>query len=422
MKKIFILFALIIALFSFTVNAEGILDNGKNLYSDYVYMVNLETGKTVYEYEADTVTYPASLTKVMTCILAIENSESLEETVVIPSGIFDDIYADGGVHMSLKTGEEISVGDLIRATMIRSTCDSASALAWHVSGSVENFADLMNKKAKEIGCTSTHFVNAHGLHDDNHYTTARDMYLIANYALQNETFCDIINEHSCIIPPTNKSDMREFESTIEIEIPENENYYEYVTGVKSGFTNEAGRCLITKAEKDGESYLLITLGANRDKWYNSNMAFTDAVTLFEYCFAEYSIDTIVSKDVSLTSAEVAKGNKETVSLYSDKDITTLVALSDNSEINFDIPDKIKAPIKENEVVGTFTVKIAEEEFSGNLIAKENVERIDAKKGLSKLNGGNAIATVLDISALLIFIIAIILLVVFILKIRKNKIK
>lgn len=419
MKRIFILFVLIITLFCFTVNAEGILDDGKNIYSDHVYMVNLDTGKVVYEYEADAVTYPASLTKIMTCILAIENCESLDETVVIPSGIFDDIYADGGVHMSLKTGEEISVGDLIRATMIRSTCDSASALAWHVSGSVEGFADLMNEKARELGCTSTHFVNAHGLHSDNHYTTAKDMYLIANYALQNETFCDIINEHSCIIPPTNKSDRREFSSTIEIEIPENENYYEYVTGVKSGFTNEAGRCLITKATKDGESYLLITLGANRDKWYNSNMAFTDAVTLYEYCFAEYNIDTVISKETPLTNVEVTKGEKATVSLFSDKDITTLVALGDKAEIIFDVPDKIKAPIKENEIVGTFTVRVADEEFSGNLIAKENIDRTDSKKGLASLNEGNTVATILDISALLIFIIAAALLVVFILKVRKK---
>lgn len=422
MKRFFVLLYLIIALFCFTVNADTILDDGRNLYSDYVYMVNLETGKAVYEYEADTVTYPASLTKIMTCILAIENSESLDETVTIPSGLFDDIYADGGVHMSLKTGEEISVGDLIRATMIRSTCDSASALAYHVSGSVEAFSTLMNEKAKELGCTSTHFVNAHGLHNDNHYTTARDMYLIASYALQNESFCDIINEYSCTIPPTNKSDAREFKSTIEIEIPENENYYEYVTGVKSGFTNEAGRCLITKGAKDGESYLLVTLGANRDKWYNSNMAFTDAVTLFEYCFAEYSVNTVISKDVVLTTAQVTKGEKETVSLYSDKDITTLVALDDKAEITFDLPEKLKAPIKENEIVGTFTARVAGEEFSGNLIVKESIKKIDTKTGLANLNEGNTVATVLDASALIIFIIAVILLVVFILKIKKNKTK
>ncbi len=420
MKKTLLLFVLIITLFSFTVNAKGILENGNNIYSDYVYMVNLDTGKVVYEYEPNTVTYPASLTKIMTCILAIENIESLEDTVVIPSGIFNDIYAQGGVHMSLKAGEEISVGDLIRATMIRSTCDSASAIAWHVSGSIENFAQLMNEKAKEIGCTSTHFVNAHGLHDENHYTTAKDMYLIANYALQNKTFCDIINEYSCSIASTNKSDAREFLSTIEIEIPENENYCEYITGVKSGFTDEAGRCLITKGSKDGENYLLVTLGANRDKWYNSNMAFTDAVTLFEYCFAEYGINTVISSVNPLTEIEVIKGEKERISLFPEKDITALTALNDKAKITFNLPEKVSAPIKENEVLGTFTVSILDEEYTGNLISKESVARSDAKKGLSKLNNGSTVATMLDISALIIFIISTAILIIFVLKIKKHK--
>lgn len=419
MKKLFLLL-IIITLFSFCVNGEGLLDNGNNIYSDYVYMVNLDTGKVVYEYDADTITYPASLTKIMTCILAIENCESLDETVVIPSGIFGDVYSQGGAHISLKTGEEISLGDLIKATMIRSSCDTASAIAYHISGSVEAFAKLMTEKAKEIGCTSTNFVNAHGLHDDNHYTTAKDMYLIADYALKNKAFCDIISEYSCTIPPTNKSEKRELFTTIEIENPNNDNYYEYVTGVKSGFTDEAGRCLITKATKDNESYLLVTLGANRDKWYNSNMAFTDAVTLFEYSFAEYDIKKVITTDTPLTTAEISKGEKESITLYAKDEITTLAAIGDEAIITFDLPEKIKAPIKVGEVVGSFNLKLGDDEFSGELIAKEDIKKIEAKKGLAKLNNGNTFATILDSTSLLVFIITLVIIAFFVIKIKKNK--
>ncbi len=417
MKKAFILL-IIITLFSLCVNADGILDDGKNIYSDYVYMVNLNTGKVVYEYEADAVTFPASLTKIMTSILAIEKV-SLDETVTIPSGIFDDVYKTGGAHISLKAGEKISVGDLVRATMIRSSCDTATALAWYISGSVEDFAILMNQKAKEIGCTSTNFTNAHGLHDDGHYTTAKDMFLIANYALQNELFCDIINEYSCTIPATNMSDERVLMSTIEIEIPENEAYYEHVTGIKSGFTDEAGRCLITKATKDGETYLLVTLGANRDKWYNSNMAFTDAVTLFEYCFAEYDIKTVVSSNTPLTEIEVSKGAIEKVSLYVDSDVVSLVALDDAPNLTFDLPKKAKAPLLPGDVVGKVTIDVGGETFTRSLIVKEEIEKTETLKGLKKFNDGNAVATFLDTVSIILFLIGAAIITVFVLKIQKE---
>lgn len=420
MKKSIIILTLIISLFFITVNAEGILDNGKNLYSDYVYMVNLDTGKTVYEYEADTVTYPASLTKIMTCIIAIEKCDSLDEIVTIPSGIFDDIYAVGGANINLRSGEEISLGDLIRATMIRSSCDTASAIAYHISGSIDAFARLMNEKAKEIGCTSTNFVNAHGLHDNRHVTTAKDMFLIASYALQNEIFCDIINEYSCTIPATNKSEERTLLSTIDLEIPEKEVYCEYITGVKSGFTDEAGRCLITKAEKGKESYLLVTLGANRDKWYNANMAFTDALTLFEYCFAEYDIKTVVSKGAPLIEVPVSKGVKDNVSLYIEHDVVTLTALNDTPIMTYDIPDKIMAPLSAGDVIGQVSISVGGETFTEKLVVKEDVERKDKKTGFQKFNDGNTVATVLDTVSLIIFLSAIIIIAVFVSKIRKNK--
>lgn len=421
MKKFsFLILILIITLLSCTVNAEEFFADGKNIYSDNVYMVNADTGKVVYELNSTELVYPASLTKIMTCILAIENCESLDEIVTIPSGIFGDIYADGGVNMNLKAGEEISVGDLIRATMIRSACDSASALAWHVSGSITDFAKLMNAKALEIGASNTHFVNAHGLHNTNHYTTAKDMYLIAEYALKNPTFCEIIDEYSCTIPETNKSDEREFTTTMDIENPDNASYYPYVTGVKSGFTDEAGRCLITKATKDGENYILVTLGANRDRYYESNMAFTDAVTLFEYYFAEYSIKTVIDDETAIGSAMIENGESESVGVKADKAIEALVALDEKPEITLSMKDSIEAPIKAGDILGTASIKVGDEVYQRNLLAINDVAKKSRTTVFTYFNGGNTVATCMDIVSIVLIIASVVILSSFLSKALKKK--
>lgn len=420
MKKIYSLFlVLIIALLSFTVNADDFFADGKNIYSDYLYMVNTDTGKVVYELDSETVTYPASLTKIMTCIIAIENC-SLDEIVTVPSGIFDDIYAQGGANMNLKHGEEISVADLLRATMIRSACDSASALAYHVSGSIEQFAKLMNAKAIEIGATSTHFVNAHGLHDENHYTTAKDMYLIAEYALKNQTFCDIISEYSCKISATNKSEERVLYTTIDIENPENDSYYPYVTGIKSGYTSEAGRCLITKATKNGMNYMLVTLGANRDRYYESNMAFTDAVTLFEYCFAQYSITTVLDDQTVLGSVSVENGVTDAVEVASSGTVEALTAIDEKPIISLNYSGEVKAPVRVGEVLGTVTVEIGDDKYTEELIAINGVEAISNRKTIESFNGGNKTATYMDIASISLIALSLIILAVFLVKVLKKR--
>jgi len=405
------------------LTAGAFHEHAVNTFARFVhenYILKAAVCKVVYELDSEVLTYPASLTKVMTCILAIEHCESLDEIVTMPSGIFDDVYAGGGVNMKLKTGEEVTVGDLIRATMIRSTCDTANALAWYVSGSIEAFAEKMNAKAIEIGATNTHFVNAHGLHNDNHYSTAKDMYLIAEYALKNQTFCDIIKEYSCTIPATNKSEERVLNTTIEIEDPENPLYYPYVTGVKSGFTDEAGRCLITKATKNGETYLLVTLGANRDRYYEGNMAFTDAITLFEYHFAQYSIKTVLNNTDVLGMAKVSEGKTEEIGVKAKNSIDTLIALDDSPVVTLNIDEKLTAPIAVGEKVGTVTVQVGDDVFTETLIAVEAVEKKSKTKTFTELNDGNTAATVMDILSITLTATAVIILVIFLIRVSKRK--
>ncbi len=408
MKKtgLVILFLIISVLLSTSVSA--LYEDGEGLYSDNVYMENLDTGKVVLDIGSDEKIYPASLTKVLTCIIALEHAESLDETVEIPGGLFDDIYAQGGANIALKKGEIMTVSDLIHATLIRSACDSATALAYYVSGSVENFAKVMNSKAHEIGAKSTHFVNAHGLHDDNHYTTAHDLALIAKYALQNKDFCDIISKYSYTIPETNMSEERYFESTMELEIPTSAHYYPHVTGIKSGFTDEAGRCLITKAEKNGESYLLVTLGANRDRYYNSNMAYTDAANLYEYMFAQYSIETILTSGSILKSIPVEGGVLESVGLVSLESVERLCAINEVKTVEFNLPEKITAPVTKGTEIGSVTVTIGDESFTKPLFAVQEVAK--AKK--SVFSSGNAFLNIINFLTVIIYVAAAAILILF----------
>ncbi len=408
MKKCGLIIFTLALLFLLSIGTVALYEDGEGLYSDTVYMENLDTGRVVLSVGADEKVFPASLTKVLTCIVALEHADSLEDTFEIPSGIFDDIYAAGGAHISLRYGEVVTVSDLLHATLIRSACDSATALAYYVSGSVEEFAKVMNDKAREIGAVNTHFVNAHGLHDNNHYTTAHDLAIITKYALQNKDFCDIISKYSYTLPSTNMSDERYFESTMELELPTSEHYYPHVTGIKSGFTDEAGRCLITKAEKNGEEYLLVTLGANRDRYYNSNMAYTDAANLYEYMFAQYSNKTIIEKSVPLTQITVDKGIKASVSLSPKNSVEHLCALDENITTAFNVPESVTAPVTAGQEIGSVTVTVGDESFTEPLFATEDIHK--EKKVI--LGTDNPVLSVLKVLTIIIYCVSIVILVLF----------
>lgn len=408
MKKILFTAMILTLLLLLSVNGVTLYENGEGIYSDNVYMENLETGRVVMDIDSEEKVYPASLTKILTCIMAIEKCEDKSETFKIPNGIFDEIYAQGGAHISLRYGETVGVYDLIYATMIRSACDSATALAYYVSGSVEQFAEDMNAKAREIGAENSHFVNAHGLHDENHYTTARDMAKIAKYALQNESFCDIISHWNYTIPATDMSDERYFETTMDIENPEKDIYYPKATGVKSGFTDEAGRCLVTLTRDGDETYLLVTLGANRDKYYPTNMAFTDAVNLHEYAHARFSEETVLEKDKELVTVPVENGNAALLPLAVANDRTYLCAVDEEVKLSFSVPESITHNVNKGDEIGTVTASVGDHSVSEPLYAQKSIKITKE----DSLVSDNTVVSVINVSTVLIYAVSFIILVVF----------
>ena len=259
-------------------------------------VMEMNTGTILYDKNSKEARYPASITKIMTTMLALENSE-LNEMVTFSDEAIDNTEGSG---IARDYGEQMTMEDCLYAIMLESANECAYAVAEHISGSIEAFADLMNAKAKELGCVNTNFVNPHGLHDDNHYTCCYDMALIAKAAYENETFRIITSTKARMIPPTNKQvQEKKLQSHNKLQKKKKKgNYvYEYCTGGKTGYTTNANATLVTFAEKDGMALVCVVMNTDGvSEW-------TDSRALFDYCFDNFQLLNVSENE---TGYEVQK--------------------------------------------------------------------------------------------------------------------
>ena len=260
-------------------------------------LIEANTGNVIFEKNADAIMYPASTTKILTVWLAInmtkDNSNEAEGT-----GLYQKItVSENAVNLAadessakLAAGEEVRLIDLMYAAMLLSGNDAATAIAEGLSGSVEAFAYEMNRAAVALGCTGSHFVNANGLHDDNHYTTARDMAILAQVAMEDSLFRDIVGRTSYVMPKDNIYRSRTIENRNRFLTNSENNakyYYQYSTGIKTGTTSAAGNCFIGSAVKDGVSLISVVLGAAQD-----GDRYTDTIKLMDYGFSQFQSITL----------------------------------------------------------------------------------------------------------------------------------
>jgi len=235
------------------------------LYSPYALLVRLKDQKVAFETRSEERIYPASLTKMMTAIVAIENISDLQETIILPEKIFPDLYAANASMAGFLPREEVPAIDLLYGTLLPSGADASVGLALQVSDSESEFVKLMNKKAKQLGMNDTHFTNVCGLHDNNHYTTAKDIVTLLEYALKNETFRKVFTSVRHSTASTNlHSDGITFYSTMYEKMDTCEFDGGRILGGKTGYTGESGLCLASLAEKNGSEYILVTAGASGD--------------------------------------------------------------------------------------------------------------------------------------------------------------
>ena len=317
--------------------------------------------------------YPASTTKILTAILAIENCD-LSEIVTVKNSSIQSI-PDGYSTAYLVDGEELSIDELLQVLLVHSANDAAVVLADHISGSVANFSNLMNTKATEIGCKNTHFVNPNGMHSDDHYTTPYDLSLIANYCMQNSAFRKYVSMSKCTIKATNKSAARQYSSTNELLKSSSKYYIENCIGIKTGTTTQAGNCLVSEFSKDALELICVVLGSETNG-QNGDGRYIDTKTLYDYGYSNYSIKTIAQKGDTVGNTEIANGKKESknLNLILQEDLVALTNV--NEEItnpNISLIDNLKAPISQNQKVGTATYTVNDETYTINLLASHDVE-------------------------------------------------
>ncbi len=368
-KKILIFVILFIVLINNYVFADELRLNATSAI-----LVEVSTGRIIYERNSTEKKYPASITKIMTAILVLENCK-LEDMVTVSESALSNIPS-GYVTCDLIAGEEISVENLLYALMVKSANDAAYVLAEHVGGTVDAFSDMMNIKARELGCTGTHFVNPNGIHEERHYTTAYDMYLIANYAMKNETFRKLVTTKSYTLPATNlysKAD-RSFNTTNALIDDNSSLFYKYAIGIKTGYTSQAGECLVAESSRDGLDFIAVVLDAGTPSQGNR---FIDAKKLFDYGYDNYTLTKIKEKNTVIDTIEIENGDKETKNLDVLIDSSITVINNKSIDINGLIPDityneNLLAPIKKGDSIGTIKYKLEGIEYSAGLIAGADV--------------------------------------------------
>lgn len=239
-------------------------------------LMDAATGELLYSKEAETKFYPASITKVMTALLVAERC-NLDDTVTFSKTAVTNLES-GAVTLGLVEGDKLTVRQSLYGLMLKSANEVANGLAEHVAGSISAFADMMNAKAKALGCTNTNFVNPNGLNNANHYTTPHDMALIARAAFQNDTVCKVTSTLSYQIPATQKAAARTISMGHKMLYSNDSRYYQGVIGGKTGYTSLAGNTLVTCAERDGVRLIAVIMKSKSTQY-------TDTAALLDYGFA-----------------------------------------------------------------------------------------------------------------------------------------
>jgi D-alanyl-D-alanine carboxypeptidase (penicillin-binding protein 5/6) len=363
-QKIFFLTILLLFLITNTSLAAE-----PNILSPSALLMDSKTGQILYEKNIDEKLYPASTTKVMTALLLLEDGD-LEKVVEINEDV-PNLIELGSSQIYLIPGEKLTREQLLYSLLVDSANDAAVAIAQDISGSVEKFAQKMNEKAKELGAINTNFVNPHGLHDDNHYTTAKDLSIIAKEAMKNPTFRKVVTTDRYIIPATNKQDTRYLYLTNRLIRNTSYNNYQYegATGIKTGYTSKAKYALIGGATRNNLDLITVILNGE------STQVYKDTHSLLDYGFENFQ------RDIAIKEGEVVKEipldkNNESLSVLAKETFEYSHLKNSTQEVTatIELPDEIQLPIEKGDVLGTLAFSIDNKKIDSiPLIADKSVE-------------------------------------------------
>ncbi len=375
MKKATILFIiLVILLQGLPVFAEV---EKPDIASTSAVLIQEGTGRVMFEKNADKKVYPASTTKVMTAMLAIEALDPTASLTASETAV--QIDRDGS-NMGVLAGEVLTVEELLYGLLVHSANDAANVLAEAVSGSIPSFVDLMNQRAGELGMTGTKFQNAHGYHDPEHYTTARDMMKLVVTAMDNELFRKIVATPTYEIQPTNKyQEVRHLSSNNALLNPMKGHQYVYegAKGVKTGHTSDAGYCLTSYAVRKGVGYFCVTMNAPVDE--TGNHSFMDTINLFDYVFKGFFMKTVADTNEIVSTRNVKWGRGSDQAVLSAKEPLEVLLPKgyDEEKLTQEVytEEEIVAPVKKGDILGRLEYFYDGESVgSVDLIATRNVSR------------------------------------------------
>ena len=345
------------------VKAADYWPDAPETLSPSVILMEESTGTILYEKNMDEAHYPASITKIMTTLLALENG-NLSDMVTFSDDAINNTEGSG---IARDYGEQMTLEQCLYGVMLESANECAYAVAEHVGGTVENFVDMMNAKAKELGCTNTHFANPHGLQDENHYTTAHDMALIAQAAYQNETFRIIIGTKMYTIPPTNKhaeeTVLRNHHDMLCTYHNANRKYlYPYCVGGKTGYTATANSTLVTYAEKDGMTLICVVMDTQ------SPNQFIDTVNLFDYAFDNFQVLNVAENDTNYSAeTTVDNGNLNNIAPFVELDKDAVIGLPKTAEFS-DTSSSVEYNDSDPEIAGSITYT-----YAGRNVGKADIK-------------------------------------------------
>lgn len=382
LKKIFICIVIFILFFSTSLNYSWAneQDSSISISAPSAILMDYTSGKILYEKDAYKRMYPASTTKLMTAILTLENCELTDVATVSYNSIMS--VPSGYTHAKLQVDEQLTIEQLLHILLIPSANDAANVLAEHIAGSVESFSSMMNTKAIELGCKDTHFVNPSGIHNENHYSTAYDLALIGKYAMKFDVIKKIAMIENYTLPVTNKYDKtdRTFTTTNRLVLNRSKNtdYYEYATGLKTGYTLAAKNCIVASAKKDNMELISVVLGCETGNINNPENKFSNCKSLFHYGFSNYTYRTMATANETFKVISPKNASKESANLnvLYENDIHAFIHTKDLSTeftpiVHLD--ENRKAPISKGSIIGDISYDIEGTTYKVNLIAGEDID-------------------------------------------------
>ena len=362
---------------------NNIINFGPDIVAEAAFLMNPSTGTVLFEKNADAKMYPASTTKILTAYIALTKLDLNAPLTASTTAV--DIDPDGS-NMGLVAGEVLTARQLIDSLIIHSANDAANVLAEAISGSISEFVNLMNQTAIDLGMNSTHFENPHGYHHDNHYTTARDMAILAAKAMENKLFAEMVGMRQLTIEPTNKYKENRVFSTRNAMINPYSDLsvrYRFATGIKTGHTSNAGYCFVGSAVKNNMDLISVVFRST-----SYDRCFVDTKNLFEYAYSEYRIRTVNKSDEIASTCKVRWAlGKEHLVLKTNEDVKTVLPRDNFSEellkSEIIMNENITAPIKKGDQLGIIKYYYNGEQVAeSGLYASRDVSRNILKQFLS----------------------------------------